>query len=85
MNEKNSTQIEFPETLQQAMIYFADEQRAFDYVKQLRWPSGVVTCFHCGSDKNSFITTRKIWKCKDCKKHRPDWTDWRKAGAGPGH
>jgi len=68
MKTENTSEIQFPETLQQAIKYFADEQRAFEYMKEVRWPSGVVTCFHCGSDKHSFISTRKIWKCKDCKK-----------------
>src|ERR1700677_4207916 len=64
----NAEEIEFPKTLQQAMKYFANEDRAFEYMKQLRWADGVVKCFHCGSVKHSFISTRKIWKCKDCKK-----------------
>lgn len=68
MKAENTTEIEFPETLQDAMKYFADETRAFEYMKQVRWPSGVVTCFHCGSVKHSFLSTRKIWKCLDCKK-----------------
>jgi len=27
-----------------------------------------VTCPRCGSDKNSFLSTRRIWKCKGCGK-----------------
>jgi transposase-like protein len=68
MKAENTTEIKFPETLQEAMKYFDDDERAFNYMKQVRWPSGVVTCYHCGSEKHSFISTRKIWKCKDCKK-----------------
>ncbi|MGB6695626.1 MAG: IS1595 family transposase, partial [Terracidiphilus sp.] len=57
-----------PVTLLQAITYFADAERAFDYVKFLRWPDGNVTCPRCGSDSNSFVKTRKLWFCNGCKK-----------------
>jgi transposase-like protein len=57
-----------PKTLQQAVVYFSDPQRAFDYAMKLRWPDGKVTCPRCGGAKHSFIKTRRIWFCYDCKK-----------------
>lgn len=57
-----------PHTLQQAIIYFADPDRCFEYAVNLRWESGLVTCPRCGSEKHSFIKTRRIWSCKGCKK-----------------
>jgi len=57
-----------PKTLQEAMVYFSDPQRAFDYAVKLRWPDGIVFCPRCGSKKHSFIKTRRIWFCYDCKK-----------------
>ncbi|MBS1804764.1 MAG: IS1595 family transposase [Acidobacteria bacterium] len=57
-----------PVTLQQAIVYFGDTDRAFEYAKWLRWPDEKVTCPRCGSDANSFVSTRKIWFCKGCKK-----------------
>jgi transposase-like protein len=57
-----------PVTLTQAIAYFADTDRAFDYAKFLRWPDGKVTCPRCESDSNSFVRTRKIWFCNGCKK-----------------
>jgi len=57
-----------PKTLQQAIIYFADPERAFEYAKNLRWPDGNVTCPQCGIAKNSFIKTRHLWFCYGCKK-----------------
>lgn len=57
-----------PVTLQQAIAYFADTDRAFDYAKFLRWPDDKVTCPRCGSDSNSFVKTRKLWFCNGCKK-----------------
>lgn len=57
-----------PVTLSQAIAYFADTDRAFDYAKFLRWPDGKVTCPRCGSDSNSFVKTRSLWFCNGCKK-----------------
>jgi transposase-like protein len=57
-----------PKTLQQAIIYFSDPQRAFDYAVKLRWPDGKVTCPRCRNDKHSFIKTRRIWFCYYCQK-----------------
>src|SRR5438034_7797728 len=57
-----------PKTLQEAISYFSDPQRAFDYAVRLRWPDGKVTCPRCGSEKNSFIKTRLMWFCYGCKK-----------------
>jgi transposase-like protein len=57
-----------PETLQQAIVYFSDPQRAFEYAVKLRWPDGKVTCPRCGGAKHSFVKTRRIWFCYECKK-----------------
>jgi len=57
-----------PKTLQEAIKYFADPDRTFAYALTWRWPDGVITCPRCGSDKHSFIGTRRIWFCKGCRK-----------------
>jgi transposase-like protein len=57
-----------PVTLQQAIIYFSDADRAFRYAVELRWPEARIDCPRCGSEKHSFVSTRKIWFCKGCKK-----------------
>ncbi len=57
-----------PKTLQEAIIYFSDPQRTFDYAKSFRWPNGKVSCPRCGSEKHSFIKTRRIWFCYSCQK-----------------
>jgi len=57
-----------PVTLQQAIVYFGDSDRAFEYAKWLRWPDDKLTCPRCGSDSNSFVKTRKLWFCNGCKK-----------------
>ena len=60
--------MEAPETLQNAVVYFSDPERCFQYALNLRWPDGVVSCPRCGSEKHSFIKTRRIWSCSGCKK-----------------
>ena len=59
--------MEAPETLQNAIIYFSDPDRCFQYALNLRWPNGVVSCPRCSSEKHSFIKTRRIWFCSGCK------------------
>ncbi|MDF2440073.1 MAG: hypothetical protein JWN98_1057 [Abditibacteriota bacterium] len=56
-----------PQTLQQAIIYFSDADTCLEFVKQIRWPDGVV-CPCCKSKEVSFLATRQVWKCKVCRK-----------------
>jgi transposase-like protein len=65
MTKANST--EFPKTLQQAILYFSDAENCINFLSQLRWPEGV-TCPICDGDKVSYLSTRRLWKCKACKK-----------------
>jgi transposase-like protein len=57
-----------PKTLQEAIVYFGDPDRCFEYAKKMRWPDGVVACPRCAAAKNSFIKTRKLWFCYACKR-----------------
>jgi transposase-like protein len=57
-----------PKTLQEAIVYFSHIDRCFAYAVQLRWIGGRVTCPRCDGEKHSFIKTRRIWFCYDCKK-----------------
>ena len=57
-----------PRSLQEAIAYFADPERAFQYAVSVRWPDGNVTCPRCGQAKHSFVKTRKLWFCYVCKK-----------------
>ena len=60
--------LQLPNTLQEAIVYFSDPERTFEYAKRLRWQNGKVTCPRCESTEHSFISTRKLWYCKGCKK-----------------
>lgn len=64
MKESNK----LPKTLQQAIIRFSDESECINFVASLRWPDGVAVCPRCESTESSFLSTRNVWKCKECKK-----------------
>lgn len=53
-----------PRTLLEAVRYFADEDVAHSFAASMRWPDGP-TCSRCGCKEYSYISTRKLWKCKN--------------------
>jgi transposase-like protein len=57
-----------PLTLQEAIIYFSDPDRAFQFALNLRFPGGKVVCPRCASERHSFMKSRRIWECYGCKK-----------------
>src|SRR6266404_3573971 len=64
MKEQN----EFPETLIDAIKYFANAHTSLQFVASIRWPDGKVCCPSCGKSNVAFLATRRIWKCRDCKR-----------------
>jgi transposase-like protein len=62
-----STQKALPKTLIQAIRYFEDIEVCTEFVAKLRWPVGPI-CPRCESKEYSYLTTRRLWKCKGCKK-----------------
>lgn len=69
MNEQQSilTRDDFPRTLQQAIVFFANPDNALQFMIETRWPNGII-CPRCGFDRHTFISTRRTWQCKNCKK-----------------
>jgi len=58
-----------PQTLLEAVTYFAGPDRALRHFAAVRWPNGVACPRHgCGSASVQFIATRKLWRCKECKR-----------------
>jgi len=57
-----------PKTLQEALVYFGDPDRAFQFAVELRWPDGKVTCPRCGGTKHSFIKGYRRWFCYPCNR-----------------
>jgi transposase-like protein len=58
---------ETPKTLLEATRFFSDPDRTVEYVASLRWPDGPV-CPRCDGREHSFLRTRRLWKCKSCKR-----------------
>lgn len=58
-----------PKTLLEAIRCFSDLDIATEFVAKLRWPDGPV-CPRCGvvDEKHYYLKTRRVWKCRDCKK-----------------
>jgi len=64
MNNKT----EFPETLIEAIKYFANPDAATNFMVSIRWPDGKAKCPRCHSENAGYLSTRHIWKCRDCGK-----------------
>jgi len=53
-----------PKTLQQAIKRFADPDNCLNFIVSRRWPNGV-ECPTCGRKDVRFISTRRMWECKE--------------------
>ena len=62
-----ATEFIIPKTLVEAIQYFSVTETAHSFFVSIRWPDGV-TCPYCENRNLSFITTRRVWHCKECKK-----------------
>jgi transposase-like protein len=52
-----------PETLLEAINWFADFEHCRQFMVELRWPDGKVKCPRCGSDHVFYIQKERVWKC----------------------
>lgn len=57
-----------PSTLLEVVRYFADLDRCHEYMRKIKWPDGKVTCPHCQSNRIGEVATRRLLRCKDCRK-----------------
>ena len=57
-----------PKTLLEAVQYFSDEDTAHAFFVRLRWVDGKPVCPFCAHTEHSFVTTRRVYKCKKCHK-----------------
>jgi transposase-like protein len=63
MPKKKPRETDEPTTLQEAIAFFADEDRALDYFSERRWPNGEPVCPYCGSAAVLFLKNQRRWKC----------------------
>lgn len=57
-----------PKTLLEAARYFADLDVCEEYMRRIRWPDGKIACPACGGTKIGEVKTRRILRCKGCRK-----------------
>jgi transposase-like protein len=50
-----------------AIRHFSDPMVCLETVASVKWPNGPV-CPRCESKRLSFLKTRLMWKCLECKK-----------------
>src|ERR1039457_2272120 len=56
-----------PKTLADAIVWFRNADSALKYFAACRWPNGV-ECPYCDAKNPMFLATRRIWKCRSCRK-----------------
>lgn len=54
-----------PETMQEAIKYFAEYANAHRFMVSIRWADGVVKCPTCGGCRVRYIATRRQWECRE--------------------
>ena len=50
-------------TLQDAILHFADHANCHALMVELRWPDGKVACPRCGAEKVTYLAKNRVWKC----------------------
>jgi transposase-like protein len=51
-----------------AIRHYSNPSTCIEEVASVKWPNGKAVCPRCESKRNSFLKTRLMWKCLDCKK-----------------
>src|ERR1700692_389007 len=51
-----------------AIRHYSNPLTCIEEVASVKWPNGKAVCPRCDSKRNSFLKTRLMWKCLDCKK-----------------
>jgi transposase-like protein len=54
-----------PQTLQAAIEFFADPANCHQYMVEIRWLDGNVTCPTCGRDKPRYLANQRRFECRN--------------------
>jgi transposase-like protein len=57
-----------PQSLLEATRLFSNPDTAHAYLRDLRWPDGVIPCPNCAGTGHYYLANQRRWKCKICKK-----------------
>lgn len=53
-----------PKTLLKAITYFSDPEHCREFMIAVRWADGVVRCPVCSSEKVTYLSKARVYKCK---------------------
>ncbi|HWH56663.1 MAG TPA: IS1595 family transposase [Terriglobales bacterium] len=59
---------DIPNSLLEVIRYFSDVDVCIEFIASLRWLDGKVQCPHCEAKNAGFLKSRRIWKCRECRK-----------------
>lgn len=59
------TRNHWPTTLIEAIRYFADADICREFMVQMRWPNGAITCPECGRDDPRWLANAGVWECRN--------------------
>ncbi len=57
-----------PNNLLEVIRYFSDVDVCIEFIASLRWMDGKAQCPHCEAKNAGFLKSRRIWKCRQCRK-----------------
>src|ERR1700682_6419596 len=57
-----------PQTLQEAIKHYSDEDVCIAEFALMRWANGIPVCPHCQGREHYHLKTQRRWKCKACRK-----------------
>jgi transposase-like protein len=57
-----------PQTLMEAVKHYADLNVCHAVMTKIKWPDGIVKCPECTSENVGLIATRRMFKCRECKR-----------------
>lgn len=71
---------EIPATLLEASRYFADPARCNEFMREIKWPRGKVSCPKCGCESVSDVKGRPKLQCNS-REWRDELVSWRDSRA----
>ncbi len=66
--EERKIIMDTPKTLLQAARYFADLGICEEFMREIKWHGDDPVCPYCGGKRIGEIKTRRLMRCKDCRK-----------------
>lgn len=55
--------MKMPATLLEAIKHFSDYENCREFMVAVRWPDGKIRCPQCDSDKVTYLTNARLYKC----------------------